>query len=118
MQIFKADETGVSIVHKLGKVVAELGQLNVYALTAAEQGKTHTILSCVSASSYALPPMMVFPRRKAVPDHLKEGTVPNTLFGSNETGWINSDLYLKWFQFLLQNIPIHKVIEAHCYTVI
>ena len=61
MQIFKADETGVSIVHKLGKVVAELDQVNVYALIAAERGKMHTIFSCVSASSYALPPMMVFP---------------------------------------------------------
>ena len=56
--------------------------------------------------------------KEAVPDHLKEGAVPNTLFGSSEIGWINSDLYLEWFQFFLQNIPIHKVIEAHRYTVI
>ena len=104
MQIFNADETGVSIVHKPGKVVAELGQQNVYAVTAAEHGKTHTILSCVSASGYALPPM-VYSRKKAVPDHLREGAIPNTLFRCSETGWINKDLYLEWFQFFLQNIP-------------
>ena len=105
MQIFNADETGVSIVHKPGKVVAELGQQNVYAVTAAERGKTHTILTCVSASGYALPPMMVYPRKKAVPDHFTEGAIPNTLFRCSESGWINKDLYLEWFQFFLQNIP-------------
>ena len=58
-QIYNADETGISIVHKPGKVVAELGRRNVYAITSAARGKTHTVLSCVSASGHTLPPMMV-----------------------------------------------------------
>ena len=37
------DETGLSIVHKPGRVVAELGRRNVWAVTSAEKGKTHTI---------------------------------------------------------------------------
>ena len=57
MQVYNCDETGVSIVHKSGKVLAKLGRRNVYAITSAEKGKTHTILSCVSASGYVLPPM-------------------------------------------------------------
>lgn len=104
-QIFNADETGVSIVHKPGKVVAELGRRNVYSLTSAERGKNHTILSCVSAAGYALPPFMVYPHKKSVPDRLKEGAVPNTLFGNSESGWINTELYLEWFQFFLRSIP-------------
>ena len=39
----------VSVVHKPGKVVAEMGCHKVYAVTSAEKGKTHTILTCVSA---------------------------------------------------------------------
>ena len=58
MQVYNCDETGVSIVYKPGKVIAELGHYNVYAITSAERGKTHTIVSCVSASGYNLPPMM------------------------------------------------------------
>ena len=50
MLVFNCDETGISIVHKPGKVVAQLGRRNVYAITSAERGKTHTVLSCVSAS--------------------------------------------------------------------
>jgi len=43
------DETGVTVVHKPGKVVTEVGRRNVWAVTSGEKGKTHTILSCVSA---------------------------------------------------------------------
>ena len=87
------------------KVVAELGRRNVYAITSAERGKTHAILSCVSASGYSLPPMMVYPRKKSVPETLKEGAIPNTFFANSESGWMNSELYLQWFNFFLQTIP-------------
>ena len=39
MQIFNADETGVTIIHRPGKVIAELGRHNVYTVTTAERGK-------------------------------------------------------------------------------
>ena len=41
MQVYNCDETGVSIVHKPGKVVCEVGRRNVYAITSAEKSKTH-----------------------------------------------------------------------------
>jgi len=52
MQILNIDETGVSVVHKLGKVVAEVGQ-RVWSLTSAERGKTHTAVTCISATGLA-----------------------------------------------------------------
>ena len=58
MQIFNCDETGVTVVFKPNKVIAELGKRNVCALSAAERGKTHTILSCVSATGFIVPLMM------------------------------------------------------------
>ena len=51
MQVYNGDELGVSVVHKPCKVVAELGRRNVYSITAAERGKTHTIVACFSASA-------------------------------------------------------------------
>ena len=50
MQIYNCDETGISVVHKPGKVVAEMGRHKVYSITSAERGKTHTVLTCVSAA--------------------------------------------------------------------
>ena len=49
-----------------GKVVTELGRRNVYAITSAEKGKTHTILACVSASGYVLPTVMIYPRKQVI----------------------------------------------------
>lgn len=99
MQIFNCDETGVTIVFKPNKVVAELGKRHVYALSASEKGKTHTVLSCVSATGFMLPPMMIYPRKTSVPDKLKEGAYPNTLFVNSESGWVNAELFIKWFEF-------------------
>ena len=49
------DETGVTIVHKPGKVVAELGRHYVYSVVSTERGQTHAVISCVSASGFVLP---------------------------------------------------------------
>ena len=105
MQIYNRDETGVSVVHKPGKVVAEMGRHKVYAVTSAEKGKTHTILTCASASGHVLPPMMVFPRKQTPPAKFREGAVAQTLFANSANGWINSDLFLQWFELFLANIP-------------
>ena len=105
MLIYNVDETGVSVVHKPGKLIAEVGRRNVWSITSAEKGKTHTIMSCVSASGFVLPPMMIYPRKGLVPDHLKEGAVPGTMFKSSESGWITKELYMEWFHFFLESIP-------------
>ena len=62
-QIFNADESGVSIVHRPSKVVAQIGRHNVPSLTSADKGKMHTILACVSASGQVIPPFVVYPRK-------------------------------------------------------
>jgi len=105
MQIYNCDETGVSVVHKRGKVVAEMGRHKVYAATSAEKGKTHTVLTCASASGHILPPMMVFPRKQIPPAKIREGAVAQTLFANSVNGWISSDLFFQWFEFFLANIP-------------
>ena len=71
----------------------------------AERGRTHTILSCISASGSFIPPMMVYPRKRAVPQQHKEGAYPNTLFVSSENGWMTSQLYIECFKFFQQSIP-------------
>ena len=48
MMIYNADEKGISVVHKPGKVVAELGRHHVYSVVSGERGKNHTIMTCVS----------------------------------------------------------------------
>jgi len=54
MQVFNADETGVSIVHRQGKVFVQLGQRHISSITSAVKGKIHTLL-CVSAAGKSHP---------------------------------------------------------------
>ena len=104
MQIYNIDEVGVSIVHKPGKVITELGRRCVWSVTSAEKGKNHTILACVSASGFVLPPFMIYPRKR-VTENIKENAFPGTNFNCSDSGWVNADLYLEWFKFFLSSIP-------------
>ena len=46
-----------------------------------------------------------------MPDKLKEGAIPGTLFKSIESGWVNSELFIEWFKFFLKQIPpVHPVL--------
>ena len=105
MLIYNADETGVGIVTKPGKVFAEIVRRNVYTITAAERGKTHTIMSCVSASGSTLPPLMIYPRKRSVPDKMRAGAVGGTLFEVSDNGWINKEIFLVWLQHFVDSIP-------------
>ena len=77
MQIFNVDETGVTIVNRPNKVVAEVGRHKVYTITSAERGKTQN----------------------------PEGGAPGTLFHNTESGWMTKKVYLEWFKFFLDHIP-------------
>ena len=105
MQIYNCDEAGVNVVHKPGKVVAEMRSHKVYVVTSGEKGKTHTILTCVSASAYVLLPMMIYPLKQTPPANFRKGAVAQIRFANSINGWINSDLFMKWFEFFLTNIP-------------
>ena len=105
MLIYNADETGISKVHKQRtRVLARRGQKVVWELTSGERGRTHTLVVCGSASGYALPPLMIFPRVR-VGDKLKSGAPPGTIFEGSPKGWINKDIFYRWMDFFIANIP-------------
>ena len=104
MQIFNTDEIGVFVVHKPGKVITEMGRKCVWSISSAEKGKNHTILSCVSAAGFSLPPFMVYPRKR-ISEALKVGAYPGTCFTCSDKGWITQEVYVEWFRFFLKTIP-------------
>ena len=73
-------------------MLAEVGWNMVWSLSSGERGRTHTMITCVSASGFALLPMIIYPRKKAVPDHLKKSALPGTVFINSENGWINQEI--------------------------
>lgn len=104
MQIYNADETGICVVHKPGNVITEVGKKH-FSITSGEKGKTHTVMCCISANGVALPPLMIYPQKREMPEKLKEGAVPGTIFRSSKNGWMTADIFYEWFQFFVQSIP-------------
>ncbi len=100
--IFNCDESGVPLSHRPGKRVAARGQKHVHVL--ASDTKTHvTVLACVNAAGYAIPPMVIY-RRANLSQQLTRGEIPGTMYGlSPKSGWIDGDLFSEWFErhFLL-----------------
>ena len=86
MQLFNADKTGVHVVHKQGKVLAQLGQCHVYSVTSAEKGKTHThtqsVVVCISCWSSPASHDCVSTKTRVL-DSLKDDCVPNTYFANS-----------------------------------
>ena len=101
-RIFNADETGFTVCYTPGKVISQKGRRSVGAVTSLEKGKTITVLCCVSATGSYIPPMITFPRVRMKVAFMDKA--PSGALGlSSKSGWINEDLFTKWFDHFLES---------------
>ena len=79
--VYNTDKCGVSVEHtcKGGKVLSQIGRENGWSISSGERGKNHTIVSCVSILGVALPPFLIYPRKR-ITDNLKKGAYRGTSF--------------------------------------
>ena len=105
--LYNADETGLPLQHRPGKRIAVRGQKHVHVVNSGN--KTHiSVLACVSASGYAIPPMVVFQRKTLIPQ-LTTGEVPGTIYGLSASGWMDRELFQEWFhRHFLQHVPASR----------
>ncbi|KAJ2937102.1 hypothetical protein O0L34_g19464 [Tuta absoluta] len=90
-RIFNLDETATTTVQRPQKV-AQKGK-STCKITSGERGTLVTTCCIVSASGQALPPAMVFPRKK-FQNHMTRGALPGTLGLAAASGWMNSDIFV------------------------
>lgn len=100
-RIWNMDETGITNVHKPGKIIASRGVRQVSKITSGERGKTVTVICAMSASGVYLPPMLIFPRKRMV-DSLMHGAPPQSIGCCSPNGWTDSDLFVKWLMHFIQ----------------
>lgn len=60
--IYNLDESGITTVQSVPKVIAQKGLQQVGQITASERGCLVTVCCCVNAVGRVLPPAMIFPR--------------------------------------------------------
>ena len=102
--IFNADETGLTLCHQPGQIVSAKGKRNVYAATSGERGINTTVLCCVSASGLYIPPFIIF-KGKRSNEMLKCGAPAGSLVTLSPSGYIDSDLFLKFLQHFQKQRP-------------
>ncbi|XP_068907656.1 uncharacterized protein [Tenebrio molitor] len=103
-QIYNMDESGIQTVpSKLSKVVAHRGRKQVGALTSAERGQNVTVVLCMSAAGYFIPPAIIFPRKRRN-ELLFSGAPLGTLKLQNESGYMKTDLFLQYLKHFQKHV--------------
>ena len=125
-RIWNVDETGITTVHVPGKVLAKKGQKQVGRVTSGERGDNLTVICAINAAGTYVPPVLIF-KRKRMSHLLMAGTPPGSVGYPSPSGWVTSELFLKWLQhfidfvkptmdkkviLLLDGHASHKTLEA------
>lgn len=117
-RIFNIDETGLSIVQKPRKIVAEKGVKQIGRITSAERGKNITMIGTISASGTFIPPFLIYPRTRMNPQ-LAVGCFPNTATHCNPSGWSDGELFLKFLEHFVKCVlpskerPVLLLLDGH-----
>lgn len=105
-RLYNLDETSTTTVQRPGKVLARKGT-NVAKVTSGERGTLVTTCCIVSAIGQALPPAMVFPRKKFQP-HMLQGAPPGTLGLAAATGWMNAEIFVDVMKHFIKHVSASK----------
>ena len=118
-RIFNMDETGISTSpNKSPKVISQKGKREVQKIASADRGETITAVCCFSAAGMYVPPALIFKRKKVKPE-LTEDAPAGTLQLCSDSGFINSDLFMKWLEHFknyvnpTESSPVLLLLDNH-----
>ena len=93
-QVFNMDETGMPLSPQSPKCVFGRGEKNPVNIDGGDKAQI-TVVACVSASGYCIPPMVIWDRKKLSLE-LTAGEVPGTFYGLSDKGWMDQELFDAW----------------------
>ena len=77
--IYNMDESGISVVQKMTKILARKGKRQIGSITSMELGRTVTIICSNNAAGNFVPPGFLFSRVRMKPE-LTDGAPPGSMF--------------------------------------
>ena len=98
--IWNMDESGLTAVHKPGRIISKKGQKQVGKITSGERGKTVTIICAMSARGSYVPPLMIFPR-KTLNSRLMADAPPGSIAAATDSGWTDKEVFVKWMNHFI-----------------
>ena len=90
-RIFNCDKSRFSLDYKPGKVVSAKSLRALNVATSGDKSQL-TVLACASASGYAMPPLIIFDRKRLKPDHTQGELLGTAYEHSMLKGWIDSEI--------------------------
>ena len=90
-QIFNLDETGMPLSPQSPKCVFARGEKNPANIYGGDKAQI-TVVACISAAGYCIPPMVIWDRKKLSLE-LTAGEVPGTFYGLSDKGWMDQELF-------------------------
>ena len=95
-QVFNMDESGMRLSPAPPKVLCKKGTKSLNWTTGGDKSQI-TVVGCVSAGGYCLPPMVIYDR-KTLHQDMSKGKVAGTMYGLSSKGWIDQELFDSWFK--------------------
>ena len=95
--VYNCDESGFQTsANRPPKLISVKGKKQVGVISTAERGKTVTASCCCNSVGQFIPPALIFPRKRMLPQLM----VGSPLGLCSESGWVNSQLFFEWMFFL------------------
>lgn len=105
--MYNLDESGITTVQNIPKVLAVKGMKQVEQIAAVGRGTLVTICCFVNAVGKALPPAMIFPRVH-FKEHMVKGSPNGRLGLATKTGWMNSELFPRVLEHFIKHSGCSK----------
>jgi len=117
-RIYNMDESNISTIFtKLPKIVSPKCNLESKVVS-LNRIQSLTVVCCLSAAGYYVPPALIFPRKKYKPEFCKRAP-QNTLGMASDCGSMNSELFVSWLKHFTkyvtasQDRPVLLILDNH-----
>ena len=114
-QIWNCDESGFPTDPGKCKVISPIGE-TAYKITWGAGRENISTLAAVSASGRALDALIIFSGKNFQSTWKGNKSLPNTMFGVSSQGWMDTEVFLEWFnRFLVQvtERPLLLIYDGH-----
>lgn len=105
--VHNCDETGVSLDPKKDNVLAPVPK-HVYS----QQSDHITVNCCICANGDSLPPMIIYEKSFPSGAYVKGG-VANILYAKSPNGYMDTELYLDWFNLSMRTRKVQDGYGSH-----
>lgn len=102
-RIFNVSEIAMSVVQiKLPHVICLRNKQQISG-TSVKKGLLITLVLCMSAAGYFVPPLVIFPFN-SMKTLLMKGAPPGSISACHPSGWIQTNMFTSWCKHFLDNV--------------